>query len=360
MENITPEKKDIRIPPSTQFQSVTQASLPSFNAVAVRILRRSWVDALHEMQREQEANYVAARNYEFRDLLILFLKRSWILAIFVAAGFWFGHQRAAKLPDLYSSSALLVPTTPPNPVEQRDPEKPVVSPDLSLFGALMTSRTVMMQVLRSPVLAHPGDTSMTLFAKTRGIDTGNPVSMQVGATQLAAAIRLTDEGNGIFRLAFTSSDSFVVPQMADIILEATQTELTRVKTQRMSAAVLILQKRMEEAQKEYRKASSQLAYFHNRNVDMESGSLLMRQTELESELRMREQAYVQARERVDLARNELDQAYPPAMVFDPASRPAMLIGPNRLNQSILAAFIGLVLSVSLVLAWEFLLRKRPT
>ncbi len=357
MHHVPPEQKDIRIPVTPV--DVGKFSPHSFNAVATRILRRSWVEALREIQAEQ-AQHHAAKELDFRDLLIVFLKRSWILVILAAAGFWVGHREAAKLPNLYSSSALLVPTAPVTapPSSSANSDKPPVSADLAMFGALMQSRTVMMQVLKSPVKASPTATKMVPYAATLGIDTSNGVALQQVANTLGSSIYRSDEGSGIFRLTFTSTDSFVVPQMADIVLDATQKELVRVKTQRMSSALEVLQKRLREAEAEYRAASSRLASFLLRNLDMESGDLQVRQTYLEADIRMKEQSYVQARDRAELARAELDQVYPPAMVFDPASRPATLVGPNRRNKAMLAAFIGLVLGSILILAWEFLLKKK--
>lgn len=361
MDHVSPARKDIRIPSTPP--DLGKEAIPSFNAVAVRILRRSWIEALHEIQAEQSKLHVEKdKELDFRDIFFLFLKGSWVIALLAAAGFWIGHQRAAKLPNLYSSSALLVPTVPvtASASASTSPDKPPVSPDLAMFGALMQSRTVMMQVLKSPVKASPSAKSLVPYANTLGIDTADGVAMQQTANSLGSSIYLSDEGSGIFRLTFTSTDSFVVPQMADIVLDATQKELVRVKTQRMSSALKVLQTRLQEAEQEYRTASARLATFLLRNVDMESGDLQVRQAQLEADIRMKEQSYTQARDRADLARSELDQAYPPAMVFDPASRPASLIGPNRRNKAMLAAFVGLVIGVALVLGWEFLLKKRPS
>lgn len=358
------DRKNIRIPPVPPTPSepptsleIGKESLPSFNTVAVRILRRSWIEAIQEIQNEQ-IKRPYHRELEFRDYLILFLKRSWIIAILAGAGFWYGKHSASKLPDLYSSSALLVPTAPVGAAESGD-DGSAVSPDLTLFGALMKSRTVMMQVLKSPVYSSPKDSVPVPYAATLGLDTSDVVSLQDAANSLGSSITMYDEGSGIFRLSFTSTDAFVVPQMADIILDATQKELVRVKTQRMSSALTVLQKRLQEAEQDYRQASSRLAGFLSRNVEMESGDLQVRQAQLQSELEMKEQTFMQARTRADEARAELDQAYPPAMVFDPASRPASWVGPNRQTKALLAGFIGLVLGVVSVLVWEFLLKKRP-
>jgi uncharacterized protein involved in exopolysaccharide biosynthesis len=47
------------------------------------------------------------------------------------------------------------------------------------------------------------------------------------------------------------------------------------------------------------------------------------------------------------------------VVFDPASRPALRVGPNRTNIIVVAGLVGLLVGLALVLMWEFLLRKKP-
>ncbi|HOX53396.1 MAG TPA: hypothetical protein PKY05_18095, partial [Fibrobacteria bacterium] len=104
-----------------------------------------------------------------------------------------------------------------------------------------------------------------------------------------------------------------------------------------------------------------LAIFRDANIAMEqSGKLQGRLAELESELKVRTDDYQLARQRVDQMRRELDQLYPPVVVFDPASRPALLIGPNRKTKVMLGGFVGLVVGVMLIAGWEFLLRKKSS
>lgn len=353
MDDHKPEIRDLRIPDHSLRERTRNRQ---FEQSVTRILRRSWVQALREIQVEQ-SGIVQPRELELRDLLILFLKRSWILVITVGIAAWLGYQDAAKLPDMYSSTALLVPTAAPAS-KVSVPGSDAGSPDLSLYSALMTSRTVMAQVLKSPVFEAPEDTIKVPYAFTIDVDTSDAADMQGATSRLAGAIRLIDGGDGIIRLAFTSTNAFVAPQMADIIMEATQSELNRVRTSRISAILAQLETRAKEAQARYRKEANRLARFLDANVEMESGVLQMRRSELESEVQMLEEAYLMARKRADEARLELDQVYPPAIVYDPASRPASWIGPDRRSKILLAAFVGFVIGALLILAWEFLLKKK--
>jgi len=353
MENSKPEIRDVRIPD----HSLQHSRNRQFEHAVARILRRSWIEALRELKADAAGGNNAPRELELRDLLILFLKRSWIFVITVGVAAWLGHRDVSKLPDVYSSTALLVPTAASSS-KASVPGAASGSPDLSLYSALMTSRTVMAQVLKARVQASEKDTTKIPYASTIGVDTADPVAMQSAAGGLAGAIQLADGGDGIIRLAFTSTNAFVAPQMADIIMAATQAELNRVRTSRITAILAQLETRAQEARARYRADAARLAGFLDANLEMESGVLQMRRSELESEVQMREEAYLMARKRADEARLELDQVYPPAIVYDPASRPASWVGPDRRSKVMLSAFVGFVLGTLLILAWEFLLKKK--
>lgn len=329
----------------------------SLNQVLTRVLRNSWVEALREIESEKAGG--GAKELELRDLVFLFLKRSWILAICVGVAAWIGHTKAQKLPDIYQSTALLVPTAA-ELVQSNSNQgnSGGASPDLSLYQALMTSRTVLVQVLKDSVYRSHSDTQAIPYATLVGVDTASAAQMQSATSDLANSISLVDGGDGIFRLSFVSTDSFVAPQMADIIMTATQKELYRVRTEKISSILGQLEQSARNAYAKYRGAAARAGRFMDQNLEMESGSLQMKRDELEAELKMREEAYTLARQRADQVRLELDQVYPPAVVFDPASRPATLIGPNRRNKVVLAAFMGLVIGVVLVLSWEFLFKSR--
>lgn len=354
------EPNEIRIPPVPNSTPTIpeDPDAASLNTVLTRVLRNSWIQALREIEKEK-AQGGTKKEIELRDLVILILKRSWILAICVGAAAWIGHTKAQKLPDLYESTALLVPTAAELVRGATGGAgQGGESPDLSLYRALMTSRTVLVQVLKAPVFQSEEDTVAVPYATLVGVDTASPAEMQGASGDLAGSISLQDGGEGIFKLSFVSTDAFVAPQMADIIMTATQKELYRVRTEKISSVLTQLEQTARGAYVKYRAAAARAGRFMDQNLEMQSGSLQMKRDELEAELRMREEAYTLARQRADQIRLELDQVYPPAVVFDPASRPAVLIGPNRRQKVMLAGFVGLVLGFVLIFSWEFLLKSR--
>ena len=304
----------------------------------------------------------SSEELEFRDLAILFLKRSWVMVITVGVAGWLGYHKAAALPNLYKSTALLVPASSgqrgPNASAAALGSSTSSSPDLSLYQALMTSRTVMMDILRAPIYRSVRDMSPQLMAKFYGLDTSNATAMQQAASSLSKSVALVDQGDGIIEVSFTSTDPQIAPQVADMVIEVTQRELNRIRTERLQTILAQLQKSVDEAHYRYSVASGTLAGFKDANIEMESGRLQARSAELESDLKVREEDYQQARSRADQMRLELDQLYPPAVVFDPASRPALLVGPNRQNIIMVYSLVGLIVGIGIVLAWEFLLRKK--
>lgn len=302
----------------------------------------------------------SADELEFRDILFILLKRSWVLVLTAGLAGWFGHWKAKKLPNLYQSTALLVPATTNTPKGGALGSVGNItssSPDLTLYQALMTSRTVMQEILRHQV-QRSADFAPQLIASVVGVDTSDPVGMQVAAGNLAGGVSLVDQGDGIIRVSYTSTDPFIAPQMTDLILEVTQNQLNRIRSERLNTIIEQLQRSVDETHRRYANASAVLANFRDANVGMESGKLQARLAELESDLKVREEDYNSARQRSNQMRLELDQLYPPAVVFDPASRPALLIGPNRKSKTLLAGFVGLLVGLGIVGAWEFLLRGK--
>jgi uncharacterized protein involved in exopolysaccharide biosynthesis len=300
---------------------------------------------------------------EFRDLVMLFLKRSWVIAIAVGVALGIGYRHARSLPDLYTSTALLVPASSASPHaapggELGSSSSSSKSPELSLYQALMTSRTVMKDILVRQI-QRSNELSFQSVASILGVDTANSVAMQMAAANLSRAVTLDDQGDGIIKVSFTSTDQNIAPQMTDLVLEVTQRELNRVRTDRLETILGQLQKSVNETFLKYSQASNAVAGFSNANASMESGTLQARRAELESNLKVCQADYQEARQQADQMRLELDQLYPPAVVFDPASRPALKIGPNRTNIVMVAGIVGLLIGIVMVLAWEFLLRKKP-
>jgi uncharacterized protein involved in exopolysaccharide biosynthesis len=300
---------------------------------------------------------------EFRDLAILFLKRSWLIAIVAGGCAGLGYMYARSLPDLYTSTALLVPASSPTTVgtpgtELGSSSSSSKSPELSLYQALMTSRTVMMDILRRPI-RRSNELSPQTVGAIMGLDTSDASAMQRAATNLTKAVTLDDQGDGIIKVSFTSTDPNIAPQMTDMVLEVTQRELNRLRTDRLMTILTQLQRSVEETQFKYSQATNALAGFSNANASMESGSLQVRRAQLESNLKVCMADYQAARQQADHIRLELDQLYPPAVVFDPASRPALRVGPNRSSMVMVAGFLGILIGVVFVVAWEFLLTKKP-
>lgn len=300
---------------------------------------------------------------EIRDLLIIFLKRSWILVIAVGISGYLARRSAAKMPDLYSSTALLVPAagaaTGGSSVTLGSATSK--SPDLALYQALMRSRTVAMGILYRNIQKPGQDMASVQVARFYGVDTSNSLAMQAAAANVASSVMLEDQGDGIIKVSFVSTDPYLAPQITDMLIEVTQRELNRIRTERLMTILEQCQKTADVSRQRYSQASGSLAVFRDANIAMEqSGRLQGRLAELESELKVREDEYQTARQRVDQMRRELDQLYPPVVVFDPASRPAALIGPNRRSKVMMGGFVGLAVGIVLILSWEFLLRKRRT
>ncbi|HOX52475.1 MAG TPA: hypothetical protein PKY05_13370, partial [Fibrobacteria bacterium] len=200
---------------------------------------------------------------DFRDIVILFLKRSWILVITVGIAGFLAKRQAYKLPDLYMSTALLVPAASTSSAQGGGGAASITfgsvtsrSPDLSLYQALMKSRTVAMGILYRNIEKAGQDMAVIQVARSMGVDTANPLAMQKAASDLASAVSLEDGGDGIIKVSFTSTDPYVAPQITDMIIEVTQRELNRIRTERLTTILEQCQKTAEQARVRYAQASS--------------------------------------------------------------------------------------------------------
>lgn len=307
---------------------------------------------------------MADEQIEIRDLLILLLKRSWFIAICVGLAGYVGKRNVDKLPDLYQSTALLVPTEPAKSASSRGGAGGgggagnSETSDIGFYSALMRSRLVMREVLMTQVLIAPDSPRRQTVASVMGVDTANDEAMQIAAFDLSNSLDLTDMGSGILQLAFVSDRPYLAPQMVDLITAAAQRSMQQVRVERFNTVLAKLETSLQQTKEDLRRASTQQAQFQDQNSGLEVGRLRVTSQEIETERKMKEATYLATRQKADQTRLERDQIYPPVVVLDPASRPAIKIGPNRRNKVMLAAFIGLVIGTTLVLAWEFLLRKR--
>jgi uncharacterized protein involved in exopolysaccharide biosynthesis len=303
---------------------------------------------------------MAEEQIEIRDLLILLLKRSWFIAICVGVAGFVGKRQADRPPDLFQSTALLMPTEPARSSGNSSKEGTSSSEgsDIAFYSALMRSRLVMREVLLTQVLVSPDSPRRQTVASIMKVDTTNDLDMQVAAWELSNSMELSDMGNGILQLSFTSTNQYLAPQMVDLVSTATQRSMQQVRVEKFNTVLAKLETSLQQTKDDLRRASTQQAQFQDQNDGLEVGRLRVTSQEIETERKMKEATYLATRQKVDQMRLERDQLYPPVVVLDPASRPAVRIGPNRRNTVMLALFIGLVVGGALVLAWEFLLRKR--
>lgn len=302
----------------------------------------------------------AKKETEIRDVLFVFLKRSWVLVLAVAVSGWFGYQNSKRIPNQYESSALLVLA---NSGIQRNEvgsigDQNVESPDLVLFQSLLTSKVVLTSVMRKPFQRNPGAPEVPI-ATLLHADTANRTSMQLGAQRLSNWIHVSDQGDGTLKVSYHSADPDLCPVIVDLVVDVAQEQLKLIRLERLQMVQEKMRLSVEDSHRRLAAASLAVAKFKDANISLESAELQAKLSDLQSEESVLQEDYLALRKRYNQLLIERDQILVPAIVFDPASRPATLIGPNRWQGPQLAGFIGLVVGILLVAVWEFLLRKRP-
>lgn len=317
------------------------------------------------MTDTQKIPEVGPQEIDIKDLVFLLLRRSWVIFLTTAVAFLIGYDKVRKMPDIYTSTVLLVPTSTGGAGGRAQMAaaamgmgKASSSPELVLYSALMTSRTVMTRVLRQKVPTIVDGANMTSVAALRKVDTTDPVAMQIEAANLAKSVGFVDAGDGIIRVSFTTPERQLAPEMAELVLEMTQKELERIQSEKVTAMLGKLRQTEAETYAAYRRAGARLGAFADANRDYDLGQLQAQRNALESELKLRESAYIAARARAEDAQMQLDQIYPPAVVFDSASRPALRVGPDRRSIVMLHCFAGVVAGIVLLGLWHMLFPRR--
>lgn len=300
------------------------------------------------------------KEIELREILLALLKWSWLLVVFAGAGGWIGYNRAKKVPNQYQSSAVLVLA---NSGLQKGEvgsigDQTVATPDLALFQSLLTSKVVLSRVLAQKIRRSPEFREETI-AELLHADTGNPVSVVQTVQYLANRMSVLDQGDGTLKVSYHSANAELCPAIVDMTISIAQDQLKSIRLGRLDMVIEQVRRSVENAHSRFQAASLSVVRFKNANIAMESADLQARLADLESEMGIQQEEYLTLRKRMNQLLIERDQVLVPAIVFDPANRPATLIGPDRWHQAQLAGFIGLVLGLVIVGAWEFLLRKKP-
>lgn len=268
----------------------------------------------------------------------LWLVRWRILALTVA-GFAFALAFAFWLPKKYTSTVLLVPTENQSSnalfgAAALLGKKGGKQGDVELYQALLTSRTVLGHLLRTPMPDWQDSSHGELrpLLEIMKLDTNDALKMEAALLRMAATIKIeTDESgsSGIVEVAVVNRRPWLAKQIADAVVQAGQEEIRRVRAERFDAILDRLGQAVKSAEREWDVTSTKLATFREANRALSSPFIQREEERLRLELESKQQGLLQARSQYQVQILERERAAPPMVVLDKANLPAKKSGPKR-------------------------------
>lgn len=289
---------------------------------------------------------------------------SGVCALFLAFGYAFFIAK-----PVYESSALLLPTQEQNP-DQLSGAAALLgkkinagNADVDLYQSLLTSRTVIGKLLRTP-MSNKYDSAkgrVEPLATILGIDTSNPISMENAAKDLSKAIIVNSKESGeggILVIQFYAQSPWLAQAMGQFVLEIGQEQLRVIRIERADVTLPRLGFAVAEAKAEWEAAAKSVAAFKSRNRSIILPEQMLDLSRLQTEQQVKEQKYLLARKEYESESLMKAKAVPPMMILDPANLPAQKIKPKRGLILALGFFVGLALSSLSVLLWNILLETK--
>lgn len=263
----------------------------------------------------------------------------WRILGLTGAGFLLAIAFAFWLPKKYTSTVLLVPTENQSGNALMGAasllgKKGGKQGDVELYQALLTSRTVLGQLLRTPMpdWRDSSHGEIRPLLEIMRLDTNNALKVESALNGMAASIKIeTDESgsSGIVEVAVVNRRPWLAKQIADAVVQAGQEEIRRVRAERFDAILDRLGEAVKSAEREWDVASTRLATFREANRALSSPFIQRQEDRLRLELESKQQGLLQARSQYQVQLLERERAAPPMVVLDKANLPAKKSGPKR-------------------------------
>lgn len=246
---------------------------------------------------------------------------------------------AFKLPKAWTSEVLLVPTEKPS-TDQLGALSSLIGKkastglgDVDLYNALLTSRTVLQQLLVAPIQVPGERRDARPLWSILEVDTSDSKAVRRTMLRLKKDVVLQSEGNsisGIMSVAVTAKEPWLAKQMADALVAIGLDELRRVSVERLTTQKGRLDAVAKDAKSQAYAAALRVTRFQdaNRSIMLPSQQLELGQLLLEKQVQ--EQKYLMARKEVEDINLQIEKLMPPVVVMDPADLPSIKSKPKRL------------------------------
>lgn len=167
------------------------------------------------------------------------------------------------------------------------------------------------------------------------------------------SLQVNSKKNSIV-LSFSAEEPLLAAQMAQSALVHLQNTITQYKLRKAQDKLDFIQKRYEEAQKDFKEKQMRLASFQDSNRGLIALLPQTRQSQLESEYNIAYGVYSELAKQLETQKIQVKEDTPIFTIIEPVSIPLQKSGMSSVVVIVIWTFLGGILGVFSVLAKDFL------
>ena len=154
-------------------------------------------------------------------------------------------------------------------------------------------------------------------------------------------------------LSFSMEEPLAAAQMAIRAQESLQQIITEYKIQKAKEKLDFIQKRYEEAQKDFKEKQIRLASFQDSNRGLISSLSQTRLTQLQSEYNLSYNVYLELAKQLESQKIQVKEDTPIFTIIEPVSIPLQKSKPNSTMILAVWSFLGIIIGVVIIFVRDF-------
>ncbi len=163
-----------------------------------------------------------------------------------------------------------------------------------------------------------------------------------------------DSKQGFITLEAAFPEALLSAQVVDQARELLQKYITRFKIEKASDKLSFIEQRYQEKKKEFEKAQSKLAYFHDQNRNVTSAVARTEEERMQGEYSIALNVYNELAKQLEQAKIQVKEETPVFSVIKPATVPVEKSKPKRAMILVIWLFLGGIVGTGMVFGKEYM------
>lgn len=325
---------------------------------------------LPAMTETNPTHIIGDDEIDLRELFLTLWVKRWIIAFSTIGTLALAAIYAyAIATPTFESSALLLPTQAPATDQLGAAaaflgKKGGGSSDVDLYQSLLTSRTVIHKLLRTPIRneSDSGKGRVEPLFRIMGIDTSKLAQLDGAVEGLAGSIMVNTKesgAGGLLSIKFSAGAPWLAQEIGNTVLSIGQEELRLVRIERSEVILSRLAVVVSQAKSEWDSSARALTWYTDRNRSIALPEQMLELSRLDIEKQAKEQKYLLVRKEYEMQMLERAKATPPMMILDPANLPSHKSKPKRSLILALGLMVGFLGSSVGILGWKAVVVNSP-